>query len=318
MPCRLIRPSLVRAFATLAIATATSLAIDGFQCAAQTPSAAGDAKQLRQGSAEDTATRAPASPGSTGLSNRELRADAIAALPMARLTQTAKRRISAIVDRPTLFRHLPTQSIDCDPELFIFIARNPEILVGIWEVMGITQVRTERIDDFRMKARDGSGTNCTVDLVYGDRSTHVYVTDGYYDGKMVAAPITGKSVLILRTQYETRPDGLVIITGTIDCFVQFDNLGADLIARTLGPLIGKSADNNFVETAKFIDQVGRTARTNPEGFQDLAATLPQVGEATRIKFIEIIAAADRRNQARLALHPQSRTADRTDPMLMLR
>jgi len=315
MPFRLIRPSLIHAFANLAMATVLSLSIDGYQCAAQPPSVAGDAKQVRQGTADDMSNRPPAP---SVLSSRELRADAIAAVPMSRLTQVAKQRISAIVDRPTLFRHLPTQSIDCDPDLFIFIARNPEILVGIWEVMGITQVRTERIDDFRMKARDGAGTNCTVDLVYGDRTTHVYVTDGYYDGKMVAAPITGKGVFILRTRYETRADGLVIIHGTIDCFVQFEHLGADLIARTLGPLIGKSADNNFAETAKFIDQIGRTARTNPEGFQDLAATLPQVGESTRIKFIEVIAVADRRNQARLALHPHSRTADRTDPILMLR
>ncbi len=307
MPFRLIRPLLKFAIATLAIVTVSSLSFDGSQCAAQPPSAR-----------EPQSTRQLNPPIPTGLSSRELRASALAALPMARLTPAARQRISDIVERPTLFRHLPTQSIDCDPELFIFIARHPEVLVGIWEVMGITQVRTERIDDFRMKARDGSGTNCTVDLVYGDRSTHVFVTDGYYDGKMVATPITGKGVFILRTSYETRADGLVIIDGTIDCFVQFDNLGADLIARSLGPLIGRSADNNFAETAKFIDQVGRTARTNPEGFQDLAITLPQVDEETRIKLVEVIAEADRRNRARLELHPLSRSAERTDSILTVR
>jgi hypothetical protein len=315
MPCCLIRPSSIHALVALTFVTVISLAIDGYQCAAQPPSAAGNAKSARR---EDGGVSTSRQAAPTGLSSRELRAAAIASLPLSRLTPAAQQRISAIVERPTLFRHLPTQTIECDPELFIFIARNPEVLVGIWEVMGITQVRTERIDDFRMKAHDGSGTNCTVDLVYGDRATHVYVTEGYYDGKLVAAPITGKGVFILRTRYETRSDGLVIIDGTLDCFVQLDNLGADLIARTLGPLIGKSADNNFAETAKFIDQIGRTARTNPEGFQDLACTLPQVSEANRLKFVQVIADADRRNQARLELHPPSRSADSSNLDFMLR
>ncbi len=253
-----------------------------------------------------------------GQSSRELRSAAIAALPMGRLTPTAKQRIAAVVDRPTLFRHLPTQSLDCDPDLFLFIARHPEILVGIWEVMGITQVRTERIDEYRLHASDGSGTHCTLDLVYGDRSTHVYVADGYYDGKLVAAPLTGKGVFILRTQYKPQPDGLVIVEGTLDCFIQLENLGADLIARTLGPLIGKTADNNFIETAKFIDQIGISARRNPEGLADLGSRLPQVDDATRKKFVETVVAADQRNQARMAARSLPRSAERPDTVLPFR
>jgi len=253
-----------------------------------------------------------------GQSSRELRSTAISALPMDRLTAAARQRIASIVDRPTLYRHLPSQTLNCDPELFLFIARQPEILVGIWEVMGITQVRTERMDEYRLHAKDGAGTNCTIDLIYGDRSTHVYVADGYYDGKLVAAPLTGKGVFILRTEYVPQADGLVLVQGTLDCFIQLDNLGADLIARTFGPLIGRTADNNFAETARFIEQIGSTARNNPEGLQELGSRLPQVDELTRRRFVENVFNVDRRNQARIESRSLPRAAERSDEGLTLR
>jgi hypothetical protein len=297
MPCRLIR----LASKAYAAAPTAFLAI-AFIFVARTSDA-----QVLPGRSPAQASQRAAVEGQT---SREYRAAAIAALPMSRLTPAAKQRIGAVVDRPSLFRHLPTQSIDCDPELFLYIARHPEVLVGIWDVMGVTQVKTERIDEYRLKSTDGSGTSCTVDLVYGDRSTHVFVADGFYDGKLVANPLTGKGVFVLRTRFENRADGLTTIYGSLDCFLQLDQMGADLIVRTFGPLIGKTADHNFAETAKFIEQIGVTARTNPEGLQDLAMRLPQVNDTTRKGFIAVIQDVDRRNLARIETRASNRMAER--------
>ncbi len=224
-----------------------------------------------------------------------LRADAIAAIPLDRLTPAAQQRIERIVHRPTLYRRLPPKSIACDGELFLFIARNPEVLIGIWDLMGITQVKAERLDTYRLRAIDGSGTDCTVDLVYGDTGTHVYVADGFYDGKLTANPIVGKGVFVLRTQYHATAEGPMSVDTTLDCFLQFENLGADLLARTFGPLIGRTADNNFLETAKFLEQLGTTARLNPEGLEDLALRLPQVQQSTRVRFAETVRSAGNRH-----------------------
>ncbi len=286
---RLIRPNWHVFQFALTFVIASWIAFAGRQCAAQSPN---DQHPV-------------------GQSSRAIRDDAIAALPMSRLTPSAKARINAIVERPTLYRHLPTQSIDCDPELFLFIVRQPEVMVGIWEEMGLTQVQTERLDAYRLRARDGSGTTCTIDLIYGDRSTHVYVADGFYDGKLVANQLNGKGVFVLRTRSHVQADGSTLFDGTLDCFLQLENLGADLIARTLGPLIGKTADNNFAETAKFINQIGLTARENPAGLMDLASRLPQVEAATKQSFVEVIEGADQRNQARIESRNVTRAAEHT-------
>lgn len=216
------------------------------------------------------------------------RQELIASLPLQRLTPDAQQRILSIANSPTLYRRLPTQAIACDREMFLFLARNPEVLVGIWDLMGITKVQTTRTGPYQFDAEDGSGTKCHVDLVYGDPSMHVYVADGSYDGKLVAAPIRGRGVFVLRSSYAEGAQGQTTVTGTIDCFVQIENLGADLIARTLSGLIGRSADHNFIETARFMAQVSQASELNAPAMIDVATRMPQVNEGTRREFVRLI------------------------------
>jgi hypothetical protein len=214
------------------------------------------------------------------------RSDALAAIPYERLTSAAAREIREIADRPTLFRRLPTQAIDCDPKMFVFLVRHPEVLVGIWDRMEVSTLQTQRVGPYQLTADDRAGTQCTIDLVYGDAKTHVYVGRGVYTGTMAPRPITGSGVFVLRSNYSG--DGDKAVTGTLDCFIQMDNLGADLIARTLSSVIGKTADHNFTETARFMSQVSAASERNPSGMRDLALELPQVDTTVRQGFAETI------------------------------
>lgn len=209
-------------------------------------------------------------------------------LPSDRLTEDAKRRIASITKKPTLYRQLPQRQFRCDPELFVFLARHPETIVGIWDVMGITEVKTKRVGPYELDADDGSGTTCRIDLLYGDRNLHVFVAEGKYDGKFTQKPVTGKGVFLLQSTYSQAADGSTVVTGTLDCYVKFDNLGADLLARSFGGLIGHSADHNFTETAKFIEQVHRVSCSNPTSMLELADQLPQVDPPTQTQFARLI------------------------------
>jgi hypothetical protein len=238
------------------------------------------------------------------------RQQVIASLPMQRLTRQAQDRILSIANSPTLYRRLPTQAINCDRDMFLFLTRNPEVLVGIWDLMGITKVNTNRTGPFQLEARDGSGTECHVDLVYGDPNLHIYVTDGSYDGKLVTKPIRGRGVCVLRSSYSTSASGGTTVTGTIDCFVQLENLGADLVVRTLSGLIGRSADKNFVETARFMSQVSQASAMNPPAMIDVAQRMPQVGEPIKQRFVSVITAAAQRSieRTRNAQQPSANKA----------
>ena len=221
-------------------------------------------------------------------SSSSQRQQVIASLPLNRLTQQAQQRILSIAKSPTLYRKLPTQAIDCDPDMFTFLSRNAEVLVGIWELMGITSVNTRRTGPYQFEAQDGTGTKCNIDLVYGDPHLHIYVADGSYDGKMVTKPVRGRGVFVLRSSYATSANGRTTVTGSIDCFVKIESLGADLIARTLSSLIGRSADNNFIETARFVAQISEASERNTPAMIDVASRLPQVSDSTRQRFANVV------------------------------
>jgi hypothetical protein len=224
-----------------------------------------------------------------GASTREARNLAIRTVPFASLNQSTGQQIREVLESPTFFRRMPKQQIDCDPQMFTFLVRRPEVMVNIWDMMGITKVSAQRTSPFSFMADDGVGTACKCDLVYGDADTHIYVGTGEYDGSMVPRKVTGRCVCILHAESGQSEGAQATVAGTMDVFLKIDNLGADLLARSIGPFVGKTADYNFVETAKFISQVSQICRVNPEAAQGLAMRLDKVDEPTRREFASIAA-----------------------------
>ncbi|MEM9586166.1 MAG: hypothetical protein AAGA03_02700 [Planctomycetota bacterium] len=228
--------------------------------------------------------------------DRKQRQQTLDDLPLDKLTEQARNNIWRIAQSPTIYRRLPAQAIDCDRDMFLFLSRNPEILVGLWDLMGITKVQVQRTDQYRLRANDGTGTTCVIDLVYGDGDTHIFVAEGSYDGRLVAKPIRGNGVFVLKSSYAKSASGRTTVTGTIDCFVRFDTLGADLVARTLSGLIGRSADHNFQETARFIGQVSQASEVKPRSMIDVASRMPQVPAEKRQQFSRVIMSVGRRTR----------------------
>jgi hypothetical protein len=66
-----------------------------------------------------------------------------------------------------------------------------------------------------------------------------------------------------------------------------ENLGLDLIARTFQPIINKSADMNFAETAGFVSTVSRTSEVKPDGMAKLGQKLTNVAPETRQQFVQL-------------------------------
>lgn len=239
-----------------------------------------------------------------GVSSNEAKAEAIRAVPYNRLRADVREDIQSVVDRPSFYRRMPTQQIECDAEMFSFLVRRPEVMVNIWEIMGITKVSTKRVSPFAFFANDGVGTTCKCDLVYGDANTHIYLGTGTYDGSMAPRKVTGRCVCILRSVVQTDASGQEVVLGTMDVFLKIDNFGADMLTRTIGPFVGKTADSNFVETAKFMSQISLICASSPVAAQGLALKLENIDDTVRREFSAIAAkisanalAAEARNAA---------------------
>lgn len=250
-------------------------------------------------------------PNTEGISTREAKLQAIQSVPFKQLSQQTGQALRDVLDSPSFYRRMPTQTIQCDPELFTLLVRKPEIMVNTWDLMGITKVTAKRTGPFTFLANDGVGTKCKCDLVYGDDKLHIYYGSGDYDGTMTPRSVKGRAVCILRSDTQAFPQGHSghMVRGTMDVFLKFDNLGADLITRTFGPLVAKTADHNFAETAQFVSQLSQVCATNPAAVLALAGQLDDVDENVRHEFTTI---AMRMGEAKLPaarVRPEALSAD---------
>ena len=226
------------------------------------------------------------SAGPLSLPNRDRR-EAKSRIPFSKLTPDAQRKIRAVIDRPTLYRKMPTNQINCDADLYQFMVRYPEVVVNIWQLMGITKVSANRTGPYHLEASDGVGTVTKVELVYGDQNTHLIYCDGYYEGPMFRRPIKGRCVLVLRSEFGNAANGSAAVTNSMDVFLQFDNMAVDVVTRTLHPLVGKAADMNFVQSTQFLERVWRTTEENGPGMTRLAERLDQVQPDVRRQFAKL-------------------------------
>ena len=208
-------------------------------------------------------------------------------MPLASLTPEARQRIQRVLDKPSLYRRMPVSVVECDQQLYRFLVRHPEVVVNIWQLMGITKVTATRVGPYQLDAQDGAGTVTNIELVYGNQDTHLFYCEGKYDGPLFSRPLTGRCVLLLKSGYQEHPDRTCSVSSRMDVFLQIDNLAVDAVTRTLHPLLGKSADLNFIESTKFVERISQTSAENGPGMVRLAGRLDKVDEDVRQEFATI-------------------------------
>lgn len=222
------------------------------------------------------------------------------AIPFDKLKPDTRAKLLSVVDRPTLYRRLPIQSIDCDHELHVFLVRYPEVVVNIWQLMGITNIQAKRTAEFTVEGSDGAGTTSRINLVYGTPDLHLYYCEGSYEGPLFRRLLTGRSVLLLRSGYTFDRAKRPIVTNQLDVFLAVDNAGAELLAKTLHTTVGKTIDSNFTETTKFLTRVSDAAERNGPGMENLAAKLNNCNANVRKDFFDVSVGVGPRHAERVA------------------
>ena len=233
-------------------------------------------------------------------SSRTARHEAIKAVPAKQLSQEIIAKIRPVVGNPSLYRRIPTAPIECDPEMHEFLTRHPEVVVNIWDLMGITKVSVNRTGPYTFRASDGQGTVTHVELLYRTPELQLVYADGVYEGPLCHRPLGGQCVLLLRSKFHTGKDGRNMVVNMLDVFVRVDHAGVDLLTKMLQPLVARTADFNFRESAKFLGRISRAASDNGPGVQRLATRLTKIEPQVRDEFAKValqvgsVKAADRR------------------------
>jgi hypothetical protein len=240
-----------------------------------------------------------------GTGSKKTRKRALASIPFNELKPETRAKLSTVVDKPSIYRRLPITSIDVDPDMFLFLVRYPEVVVNIWQIMGVTQMTVDRNGPFTLKSNDGAGAISNVELVYGTNNKNIYYAEGTYEGPLLKRKLRGSAVMILQTNYERGPNGKPKATNSLDVFVRIENATASLIAKTLNPIVGPTADHNFVESLKFVQRLNETTEQNGVGVQRMANRLTNINDDVRQNFIRVAGVVYQRGN-QTANRPESR------------
>ncbi len=225
-------------------------------------------------------------------SQRAAREEAIRAIPWKRMAEPQRRKLQHVVQHASMYRRLPTRVIDCDPDLFSFLLRHPEVVVDVWQMMGVSKVTLQRVSEQAFQGDDGSGTTGKVRYLYADwgpeaKNLAVVYADGAYEGPPFINPLRAQSVIVLQSGAVRETNGRHYVTVRVDSFVHIEQMGIELVAKTVQPWINKTADRNFIETLGFVSTFSQTAEKNPQGMQRLASRLPTLDEPTRGELVDL-------------------------------
>lgn len=224
---------------------------------------------------------------SQATSSLQSRQRALQSIPFEQLSAVKRRKIEHVVNRPSVYRRLPIQSINCDPQLFTFLVRHPEVVINMWQLMGATKMQFQRTGPYNFQFSDGAGTTSRVELVYGTPNLHVFYAEGIYKGPLIGRALRGKCVMVLNSG-KHQSQGRSYLTSRLDVFLQVDQLGVELLAKTLHPLLGSTIDRNYADTVRFVGQLSLASARNRAGMERLTARLTKVDPAVRSRLNQIM------------------------------
>jgi hypothetical protein len=222
-----------------------------------------------------------------GTASREARESALACIPMDKLDEEARAKVNSVLSKTSIFRRLPIRVVQCDPDMYLFLVRHPDVVVNIWEVMGICQLAVRQVDENTFTVVDKTGTQGTAEFLHSTPTTHIIYTEGAFEGAPLTVPARGRTLLVLKSGYVLEPDGRYYVTSRMDAFVQIEHGGLELLTKTFQPVVGRVADMNFMQTAGFLGSLSRTAEVNASGMERLAGKLMQVQPEVREKFVQL-------------------------------
>ena len=210
-----------------------------------------------------------------------------ALIPWEKLTDQAQEKLQGVLSNSSVFHRSPIQHLQCDHDVYLHLIRYPELVVNMWELMGVSKLRMAREQDFVLSIDDGYGTNSQMELVYGNSNLHIFYAEGSYKGSVIPTTSEGRVVLIVESE-ETIKDGKPVMSHRLDMFIQFDKSTSQLLVKTLQGLFLKMVDINFAETSKFIGQIDEIIRENPDGMKRLTGRLTRVQTPIRKKFTTLV------------------------------
>lgn len=240
-----------------------------------------------------------------GSSSRSALQDALTRLPLDELTDEQRGRVEAVLERRGMFRRLPVISIDADSEVYNHLTHNPESVVGIWRVLGISKFTLDQTGPTRWYGDAGDGSTGTIEVLSRTPNRHLLLCTGKYKSPLLPKPIEATAVMHLQTQYQRAEDLQPKVVHGLDLFVMFPSHTVDTVARVIAPVSHMIADRNFRELSLFVRFMNVAMERQPGWVEQTIQRIDGIDREQRIELMKL--------SARVYVAAQQRKVNNQEP-----
>lgn len=224
-----------------------------------------------------------------GNSTTAVRKQSIADLGLERLSEEAQQKSQALLKNVGMFRHLPTISFECDPAVYDYFLRNPDVAVATWRAMEISQFQLHERSPNHYHADAGDGSVGDVELYLHTPNDTIIYCDGAFKSPLLPKPIVARSLMRLQTSFVQEQDGRIIGTHSGDVFVEFPSNAVEAAARVVAPVSHSIADRNFKQMTLFVHLMSQAMVKNPGWVEQLGNKLDGISKQRKLEFLEVSA-----------------------------
>jgi len=239
---------------------------------------------------------------------------ALQKLPWDKLTPAAVAKIKTVVTGSPLFHQMPQQKIYADPEIYQFLIRHPDIIIGFWEQLGVTELSLREVRENQYILQETGGTTAAIEVLHRSDNLCIVYAKGEYRGSLLSKPYQGDVILILRTQYARDEANEPMVVCDLDTFIQINSLGVDVLVKLFFSQISKVADSNFEVAVSFVSQVSKAASRSPEIVKDAAEDITSIRQEVCTEFCDVVDRVAMRFARRKQPAPLPTARQRTQPV----
>lgn len=205
-----------------------------------------------------------------GSSQRAARKQSLKLLPLEQMTPANKKKAEKVVESLSLYRELPTLSVEVKPKVYRFFVQHPDVAVSIWRVMQISEFQMWQTGPDAYEADTGDGTLGVIDVLLRSDTDNVIYCEGTFKSPFLLKAIEAKSVLHLQTSFNVDANGKEKATHRLHMYVSFPSQKVETVARLISPVSNQIVDRNFVEITLFLNMMS-VAMTRQPGWVDVVA-----------------------------------------------
>jgi hypothetical protein len=224
-----------------------------------------------------------------GTSTSAVRKLSIADLKLERLSPDAQQKSQLVLKNLGMFRRLPTVSFECDPAVYDYFVRNPDVAVATWRAMDISQFQLQQTTEHKYHADAGDGSVGDVELLLQTPTDTIIHCDGAFKSPLLPKPIVARSLMRLQTSFEKDQEGRIIGTHTGDVFVEFPSHAVEAAARVIAPVSHSIADRNFKQMTLFVHLMSQAMVKHPSWVEQTGNKLDGISKQRKQEFFEVSA-----------------------------